>query len=35
MIADAREAGFTIIASCPYVRAQAEKNPDWDDVVTH
>jgi predicted GNAT family acetyltransferase len=34
MVADARKAGFTIIASCPYVRAQVEKNPDWDDVVT-
>ena len=35
MIADARKAGFTIVADCPYVRAQVEKNPDWGDVVTH
>ena len=35
MVADARKAGFTIIARCPYVRAQDEKNPDWRDVVTH
>ena len=34
MVADARKAGFTVIARCPYVRAQEEKNPDWDDVVT-
>jgi uncharacterized protein len=34
MIADARKAGFRIVADCPYVRAQVEKNPDWRDVVT-
>ena len=34
MIADARKAGFTIVAGCPYLRAQVEKNPDWRDVVT-
>jgi hypothetical protein len=33
MIADARKSGFKIIANCPYVRAQVEKNPDWRDVA--
>jgi predicted GNAT family acetyltransferase len=34
MIADARTAGFKIIPTCPYVRAQVDKHPDWRDVVT-
>ena len=33
MIADARKAGFKIVANCPYVRAQVEKHPDWRDVA--
>jgi predicted GNAT family acetyltransferase len=33
MIADARKAGFKIVANCPYVRAQVEKNPDWRDLA--
>ncbi len=33
MIADARKAGFKIIPTCPYVRAQYEKHPEWRDVM--
>ncbi|WP_164156822.1 GNAT family N-acetyltransferase [Sandarakinorhabdus rubra] len=34
LIADARDAPFHIIPLCPYVRAQYERNPDWQDVMT-
>ncbi len=32
MIADAREQGFKIFALCPYVKAQWQKHPEWNDV---
>jgi predicted GNAT family acetyltransferase len=34
MVSDARKSGFKIIPVCPYVRAQFEKHPDWQDVVS-
>lgn len=34
LIADARARGFRIIPLCPYVRAQYEKHPEWQDVMT-
>ena len=34
MIADARAEGFTILPHCPYVKAQRQKHPEWDDVFT-
>ncbi|MGI9375663.1 MAG: GNAT family N-acetyltransferase [Tsuneonella suprasediminis] len=34
LIADARARGFRIIPLCPYVRAQYQKHPDWQDVMT-
>lgn len=34
MVEDARNAGFTIIPLCPYVRAQYAKHPEWSDVFT-
>ena len=32
MVADARHRGFRIVPDCPYVRAQFDKHPDWQDV---
>jgi predicted GNAT family acetyltransferase len=32
LAADARAGGFTVIALCPYVRAQAQRHPDWSDA---
>lgn len=34
MVADARGAGFKILPACSYVRAQLEKHPEWQDVMT-
>lgn len=33
LIADARANGYRIVPLCPFVRAQSEKHPDWDDVI--
>lgn len=33
LVADARADGFRIIPSCPYVRAQFDKHPDWAGVL--
>ena len=33
LVADARAAGVTIVALCPFVRAQARRHPEWRDVV--
>jgi len=33
MIEDARETGRQIVPLCPFVRGEAEKNPDWADVI--
>lgn len=32
LVADARAEGFTIVALCPFVRAQARRHPEWADV---
>ncbi|MDE1468048.1 GNAT family N-acetyltransferase [Aurantiacibacter sp. D1-12] len=32
LIADAREQGFKVNPSCPYVAAQFDKQPDWADL---
>lgn len=32
-VMDARARGFTIIAHCSFVRAQARKHPEWSDVI--
>lgn len=33
LIADAREAGRKIVPLCPFVKAQAQKHPEWSDVI--
>ena len=33
LVADARAQGFTIVALCPFVKAQAKRHPDWSDVI--
>lgn len=33
LIADARAHNYRIVPLCPFVRAQADKNRDWDDVI--
>ncbi|MEO0990920.1 MAG: GNAT family N-acetyltransferase [Pseudomonadota bacterium] len=33
LIADSREKGQRIVPLCPYVRAQAQKHPEWNDVI--
>ncbi len=32
LLADARTQGFTIVALCPYVAAQAQRHPEWDEL---
>ena len=32
LVADARAEGFKIVALCPFVRAQAQRHPEWRDV---
>ncbi|KAF0113983.1 MAG: hypothetical protein FD150_1791 [Rhodobacteraceae bacterium] len=32
LVAAARKDGFKVMALCPFVRAQAQKHPDWSDV---
>lgn len=32
LVADARAAGLRIAPRCPFVRAQAERHPEWADV---
>lgn len=32
LVADARAEGFTVVALCPFVKAQAERHPEWRDV---
>ncbi|MBL0939881.1 MAG: N-acetyltransferase [Gemmatimonadaceae bacterium] len=34
LIDDARANGFRIIPRCPYVRAQYQRHPEWQDVMT-
>lgn len=33
IVAEAREQGLTIVPLCPFVKAQAQKHPEWQDVV--
>ncbi|MEM8632867.1 MAG: GNAT family N-acetyltransferase [Pseudomonadota bacterium] len=35
LIAEARAKGFRIVPLCPYVRAQSQKHPEWNDVIQH
>lgn len=32
LVADARAEGVTVVALCPYVRAEARRHPEWADV---
>lgn len=32
MVDDARANGFTVVALCPFVAAQARRHPEWADV---
>ncbi len=33
VVADAREKGFRIVPLCPFFKAQAQRHPDWADVI--
>ena len=33
VVAEARAKGFTIVPLCPFLKAQADRNPDWSDVI--
>ncbi|WP_417468141.1 GNAT family N-acetyltransferase [Maricaulis sp.] len=33
LVAEARAKGFTAYPQCPFMVSQAEKNPDWADVI--
>jgi len=33
VVAEAREKGFTIVPLCPFLKAQAERHPDWAAVI--
>ncbi|WP_417496008.1 GNAT family N-acetyltransferase [Maricaulis sp.] len=33
VVSEARAKGFTIYPQCPFLASQAQKNPDWADVV--
>ncbi|PYE87076.1 GNAT family N-acetyltransferase [Phyllobacterium leguminum] len=32
-VEDARRGGWKIVPLCPFVRAQAQRHPDWNDVI--
>lgn len=34
MVEQARAEGLTIIPMCPYVRAQYQRHPEWQDVMS-
>ncbi|MDJ0641569.1 MAG: GNAT family N-acetyltransferase [Erythrobacter sp.] len=34
VVADAREKGFKIVPLCPFFKAQADRHPDWSDVIS-
>lgn len=34
LMSDARAKGFRVVPRCPFVRALAEKHPEWADLVT-
>jgi len=33
VVGDARAKGFRIVPLCPFFKAQAQRPPDWADVV--
>lgn len=33
IVREAREKGFTIVPLCPFLKAQADRNPGWSDVI--
>lgn len=33
VVAEARAKGFSIVPLCPFFKAQAQRHPDWADVV--
>lgn len=33
VVEDARREGFKIVPLCPFFRAQAQRHPEWSDVV--
>ena len=33
IVAEARAKGFTIVPLCPFLKAQADKHPEWADVI--
>ena len=33
VVADARQQGFRIVPLCPFFKAQAQRHPDWADVI--
>mgnify|MGYP000657218153 CR=1 FL=1 len=33
VVAEARDKGFTIVPLCPFLKAQADRHPDWSDVI--
>ena len=33
VVADARAKGFRIVPLCPFFKAQAQRHPDWADVI--
>ncbi|ABL68213.1 GNAT family N-acetyltransferase [Paracoccus denitrificans] len=35
LVEDARIRGQVVVPLCPFVRAEAQKNPDWSDVIRH
>ncbi len=34
VVVDAREKGFKIVPLCPFFKAQADRHPDWADVIS-
>ena len=34
VVQDAREKGFKIVPLCPFFKAQADRHPDWADVIS-
>lgn len=34
VVADARKQGFKIVPLCPFFKAQADRHPDWADVIS-
>ncbi|MEM8726438.1 MAG: GNAT family N-acetyltransferase [Pseudomonadota bacterium] len=34
VVADARENGIKIVPLCPFFKAQAQRHPEWSDVIS-